>query len=432
MGIFFLTQTVQAFELPTGKSVDKASIEKGIEKYTQTIIANPNAEEAYINRAFLYFLLENIEKSITDYDTLISINPKNEEYYLNRGYLKHISHKREEALTDYDMALKIKPDYAFAHNNRGVALAELGRNNESLTAYNTAIKINPNYADAYYNRGNLKTKTEKNEEALEDFNTAIKLNPADSASFNNRGVVKRKLNYNIGALSDFSIAIKLNPEDITAFANRGRLKKRYFDSEGAEEDFKNAIAIAEESPVLVKEIELQTQIATTQKQAPKEALPIMREPKVNPTPIQKIAYNKISEDTNIKPATVKASVVQVSQKTTPAVSEQKTPAENLIAKTNVATTPQIDTKPVENPKLAECYFIRALQKYILQNRESALADFNMAIKYNPNYAEAYYYRAAIKRDFKDEGFVEDYTKAITLNPELKSVNDADVLMILKI
>ncbi len=94
--------------------------------------------------------------------------------------------------------------------------------------------------------------------------------------------------------------------------------------------------------------------------------------------------------------------------------------------------PDIATKPVANPKLAECYYIRALQKYILQNRQSALADFNMAIQYNPEYAEAYYYRAAIKRDMKDSGFVDDYTRAIQINPALKAVNDADVLMILKI
>ena len=82
--------------------------------------------------------------------------------------------------------------------------------------------------------------------------------------------------------------------------------------------------------------------------------------------------------------------------------------------------------------MAECYYIRALQKYILQNRESALKDFNMAIQHNPNYADAYYYRAAIKRDFKDEGFVDDYRKAIQLDPKLKSVDEANVLTILKI
>ena len=422
--ILFLSP-VFAFEIPAGKTVNKVAVENGIDTYTQKINSDPISEDAYISRAFLYFLSDNISAAIADYDTLIKLNPNNEEFYLNRGYLKHISHKRVEALEDYNMALKIKPDYAFAYNNRGVALAELGRNEESLNAYNAAIKINPNYADAYYNRGNLKTNTNKNEEALEDFNTAIKLNPTDSASFNNRGVVKRKLNYNVGALSDFSIAIKLNPEDITAFANRGRLKKRYFDSEGAEDDFKSAIALAEESQIIVKQIELQNQVAAVQKQV-KNQEPSLKESKVASDNIQKIAYKSVGnlQEENIKVAAVKASVVKVDPKSTKTM--------ELAKPTTEKQESAITTKPVANPQLAECYYIRALQKYILQNRESALKDFNMAIQYNPEYAEAYYYRAAIKRDFKDEGFVDDYKKAIQLNPGLKVVNDADVLTILKI
>ena len=409
--------------------INKQAALNALVKYNQIITSKPNEEDGYINRAYINYILGNIKEAIADYDVLISINPQNEEFYLNRGYLKHISHKREEALKDYEEALKIKPDYAFAHNNRGVVLSELGRNSDSLVAYNTAIQINPNYADAYYNRGTLKTKTEKNEEALEDFDTAIKLNPSDSASYNNRGVAKRKLNYNIGALSDFSIAIKINPEDITALANRGRLKKRYFDSEGAEEDFKTAIAAADSSPVLVKEIEFQNQtIAEEKKQKEslspsKTAKPTFENKKVTEDGIQKIAYKK--PETNA----VQASVMKLSpkQQTTVANKVENTTLQN----TSLNKTPNITTTPVENPKLAECYFIRALQKYILQNRESALKDFNMAIQYNPQYAEAYYYRAAIKRDFKDDGFVDDYAKALQLNPNLKSISDADVLMILK-
>jgi len=411
------------FEIPAGKKVNKEAVLSGLEKYSKIIIENPASQDAYINRAFLNFLMGNIEEAILDYDQLIKLNPLNEEFYLNRGYLKHISHKREEALKDYNEALKINPNYAFAYNNRGVALAELGKNEESLTAYNAAIKIDPNYADAYYNRGNLKTKTDKNNEALQDFNTAIKLNPTDSASFNNRGVVKRKLNFNVGALSDFSIAIKLNPEDITAFANRGRLKKRYFDSEGAEEDFKAAIAIAEETPIIIKEID--TIKLVDKKQESSLEKPELKDSKVTSDGIQKIAYKKqeVDESVNIKPISVKASVVKV---------EPKSNSVSELPQIAIKSEPKITTKPVANPKLAECYYIRALQKYILQNRESALKDFNMAIEHNPEYAEAYYYRAAIKRDFQDEGFVDDYRKAIQLNPSLKSVNDADVLTILKI
>ncbi len=418
--IMIFISTVNVFA-ETSKTVDKEAVLNAIVGYNQKIDYDPKAEEPYINRAYLNYLLGNIQAAIEDYNTLVSLNPKNEEFLLNRGYLKHISNRREEALKDYEAALKINPRYAFAHNNLGVVLSELGRSEESLTAYNTAIKIDPNYADAYYNRGNLKTRNEKNEEALEDFNNAIKLNPSDSASYNNRGVVKRKLNFDVGALSDFTIAIKLNPDDITAFANRGRLKKRYYDSEGAEEDFQSAIAAANESPVLIKEIEIQKQIADNKKTIDSTPAPS----KIAQEPIQKIANKQILPKTEepFRVAAMQAGVVKV---------DPNHKKETVTPTVPVKPAPDIATKPVANPKLAECYYIRALQKYILQNRQSALADFNMAIQYNPEYAEAYYYRAAIKRDMKDSGFVDDYTRAIQINPALKAVNDADVLMILKI
>ena len=430
--------------------IDKDSVMQAISKYNTILETDANNVDALYNRAYLEYVLGDIASAIKDYDLLLALQPNNKEFYLNRGYLKHIINKREEALKDYDAALKIDPNYAFAYNNRGVALSELGRNDESLTAYNRAIEINPNYSDAYYNRGNLMTKTNKDEEALEDYNAAIQLNPKDSASFNNRGVVKRKLNFNVGALSDFSIAIKLDPEDITAYANRGRLKKRFFDSEGAEEDFTSAIAIADNNPFLVQEIQIENEIASNQKPQVQPATPVaykyttpelnkeLRIPRTEKQAMQKLAQNRINE---VKVAQVQASVMKVEPKsvsaTKPALAGNTVNAVHKVTNTPstvkvAAKTPEINVKPVQNPKLAECYYIRALQKYILQNRESALADFNMAIRHNPEYAEAYYYRAAIKRDLKDDGFVDDYKKAVSLNPSLKAVNDNDVLTILKI
>ena len=416
-----------------GKSLNYKLINKAMAEYNQAIATNPNDEDAYIKRAYVYYITDDIKAAIVDYDTIIRINPKNEEFYLNRGYLKHISNDREGALEDYNAALRINPRYAFAYNNRGVALEELGNPTESLEAYDTAIKLDPKYADAYYNRGSLKTRNENNEEALEDFNKAIALNPSDSASYNNRGVVKRKLNFNVGALSDFSIAIKINPEDMIALTNRGKLKKRYFDSEGAEEDFKLAVDIAETTPTLIKQVEIESLVVHNTRSTTNVQVP---EHNIKPTKRDFTQNENILAVNNIKKQNIsqtKTNDTNIGTSSTPII---KTSLEKQDVNTNtparqISQSP-ITTKPVPNPKLAECYYIRALQKYILQNRNSALSDFDMAIQHNPDLAEAYYYRAAIKRDLKDESFVADYQKAVSINPSLKNVNEADVLNILKI
>ena len=116
--LFFIQSSAFAFEQyyskSTDKTINKTRVLEEIAKDTDAISKNPDAEENYLSRAFLNYLLDNIREAILDYDKLISINPNNEEFYLNRGYLKHISNKREEALKDYESALKIKPDYTFA------------------------------------------------------------------------------------------------------------------------------------------------------------------------------------------------------------------------------------------------------------------------------------------------------------------------------
>lgn len=56
-------------------------------------------------------------------------------------------------------------------------------------------------------------------------------------------------------------------------------------------------------------------------------------------------------------------------------------------------------------------------KRLLNNYKGAIADFTMAIKYNPGFAEAYFKRANTKLILNDSnGAQKDYDKAIELKP----------------
>ena len=63
--------------------------------------------------------------------------------------------------------------------------------------------------------------------------------------------------------------------------------------------------------------------------------------------------------------------------------------------------------------------------------QGAIADLNKAIENNAKYADAYYYRAAIRKELGDaEGFRKDYSTAIQINPELQAFNDSNCLTLI--
>ena len=68
-------EIIEKIENTQKRVVDKNYILNAISKYTTTINSNPKAEYAYINRAYLNYLLGNLENAIEDYDILISLNP---------------------------------------------------------------------------------------------------------------------------------------------------------------------------------------------------------------------------------------------------------------------------------------------------------------------------------------------------------------------
>ncbi|MBZ0306340.1 MAG: tetratricopeptide repeat protein [Anaerolineae bacterium] len=73
-----------------------------------------------------------------------------------------------------------------------------------------------------------------------------------------------------------------------------------------------------------------------------------------------------------------------------------------------------------NPQYAEAYNNRGVAKYNSGDTQGAIADYNEAIRLNPQDAKAYYNRGLAKHNSGDtQGAIADYTRSIELkNPEL--------------
>ena len=70
-----------------------------------------------------------------------------------------------------------------------------------------------------------------------------------------------------------------------------------------------------------------------------------------------------------------------------------------------------------NPNFANAYFNRGVAKKALGDKQGAITDYNEAIRLNPNFANAYNNRGNVKQDLGDkQGAIADYNEAIRLNP----------------
>ncbi|MBC5797866.1 tetratricopeptide repeat protein [Sphaerospermopsis sp. LEGE 00249] len=72
-----------------------------------------------------------------------------------------------------------------------------------------------------------------------------------------------------------------------------------------------------------------------------------------------------------------------------------------------------------NPNLAEAYFLRGGTRWQLGNTQGAIDDSNQAIKINPNLAEAYFLRGIVHLQLGNtQGAIDDSNLAIKINPNL--------------
>jgi tetratricopeptide (TPR) repeat protein len=71
-----------------------------------------------------------------------------------------------------------------------------------------------------------------------------------------------------------------------------------------------------------------------------------------------------------------------------------------------------------NPQDADAYNNRGLDKYSLGDKQGAIADYNQAIAINPKYTKSYYNRGNAKSTLGDkQGAIADYNQAIAINPK---------------
>jgi tetratricopeptide (TPR) repeat protein/beta-lactamase regulating signal transducer with metallopeptidase domain len=132
---------------------------------------------------------------------------------------------------------------ADAYISRGVSNFKKGQIDDAISDINKAIELNPEDAAAYFNRGNAFYEKGQIEKAVSDYTKAIEKNPRYTNAYFSRGYVYLTTGEYSKAISDYNTVIDIHPDNAHAYNYRGC---GYFAQEEYQEaidDFSKAIAL---------------------------------------------------------------------------------------------------------------------------------------------------------------------------------------------
>jgi len=187
----------EGFEFEKSGNLDGA-----IGKYTDAVILNPKAWEAYSYRAKANFRKQKYDESITDISQAITLSPATVSLYEVRAEAYSAKSVWDKAIEDYNMVIskseKKDPRLNSLHFKRGQLYYWSEKHEQAISDFNQAIQIaTVNKQDAamiYSFRGTAYYKLGRYSEAIKDIDQYLAAGKVDAGSLMFQGLSFMKTN----------------------------------------------------------------------------------------------------------------------------------------------------------------------------------------------------------------------------------------------
>jgi tetratricopeptide (TPR) repeat protein len=128
-------------------------------------------------------------------------------------------------------------------------------------------------------------------------------------------------------------------------------------------------------------------------------------------------------NTKTNGTTINRNIVEVSEANRKKASDLLSKGHEVYNEENYSKAIELYTEAMQsNPNYDEAYYWRASAKYAMKKYTEAIPDYDKAIELNPNNDEAFYYRALTNYYLEAyEKSLTDFDKAIELNPDVASM-----------
>jgi tetratricopeptide (TPR) repeat protein len=335
-----------------------------------------------------------------DKNALAAPQPKDAEAYLKRGYERWRNGELAAAIVDLSRAIELNSKLADAYYARGLARNSNGDSKGAIGDYNQAIELDPKNVQVYNDRGIARRRSGDIDGAIADYSRAIESDPKGSKwAYFNRAIAKEAKRDSNGALDDYNRVIELDLKNANAFNNRGELKRSKGDLDGAIADFNSAIEINSNLAVAYKN---RGEARQTKGDAARAKEDLKHAGELNPELMSK-------ESPSPKPSP-------------PAKDSDENFVNRGIEKGKNGdldgAIADFDRAIKADPQNDAPYYNRAQAKWLKKDTAGAIADYTRAIELGSTNPAAYNNRGNARAENKDlDGAIADYTRAIELNPD---------------
>lgn len=156
--------------------IAKNSHRKALPYLNRAIELDPKSAEAYYQRGYVHFSLEELDLAERDLNRAISLNPRLAEAYWQRARVYGEQGKLDLALSESAKGIELAGSKCRSHwfQDRATWYSQKGDNVHALEEYNRTIQANPKDLWPYFFRASIYYKTGSYSKAIADLNIAGK------------------------------------------------------------------------------------------------------------------------------------------------------------------------------------------------------------------------------------------------------------------
>jgi tetratricopeptide (TPR) repeat protein len=385
----------------------RGDVDAAIQEYTRIYEKHPKALVALVNRGGAKLQKGDIDGAIEDSNRAIKAGARMPAAFINRGQGRKVKGDIPAALNDLTQAIELDPKHIRSYLIRADIKGQSGDLNGALKDCEQALQIEAASAEALASRAQWRRLNGDLKGAEADAAKAIELDPHNAMALFNRGVLHAQKKQLDAALKDLDQAIDGDPSVAMFWAARFALRHDSKDFDGALEDINQALRLEPTNPEYLffrAGVRMSTAKMLLAKEDLEKALQIA--PERWPLRREVETRLKVSRELGAVNAIRKAQAL-----------EDKSDLDQAIEAFQEAMGLDPDSPDIRK-EVGRGYFVRGKARRDQRNYAGAVQDFTKAITLDPSSALFYANRGLAH--YQNSAFseaVQDFSKAFELNPK---------------